>query len=30
MPRLQAFVKLLRDEGECGLGHFTPSMVDGE
>ncbi len=30
MPRLLAFLKLLRDEGERGLGHFTPSVVNGQ
>jgi len=28
MPRLLAFLKLLRDERECGLGHFSPSVVN--
>ena len=28
MPRLLAFLKLLRDERERGLGHFTPSVVN--
>jgi hypothetical protein len=30
MVRLLAFVKLLCDERERGLGHFTPPVVDGE
>jgi pimeloyl-ACP methyl ester carboxylesterase len=30
MPRLLAFLKLLRDERERGLGHFTPSVVNGQ
>src|SRR5438067_12954888 len=28
MPRLRAFLKLLRDERERDLGHFTPSVVN--
>src|SRR5260370_968232 len=30
MPRLLAFLKLLRDERERDLGHFTPSVVNGQ
>ena len=30
MPRLLALVKMLRDERERGLGHFTPSVVNGQ
>jgi len=30
MPRLLAFPKLLRDEGERSLGHFSPAVVDDQ
>ena len=30
MPRLLAYLKLLRDERERGLGHVTPSVVNGQ
>ena len=30
MPRLLAFLNLLRDERERGLGHFMPSAVNGQ
>ena len=30
MPRLLADLQLLRDEGERGLGHVTPPMVDSQ